>query len=99
MSGLDLRTQLAFLDFLSPTPEMDGSWLLCAYETQLLTCKQTVSGLNLALMGPVTPAIKAEAVVKHLLTQLPLLCLCARSARCTRYLGLPAARLSTCSVH
>lgn len=61
--GLDLRTQLAFLDFLSPTPELDGSWLLCAYKTQLLTCKQTVSGLNLALMGPVMPAIKQSLLL------------------------------------
>lgn len=42
----------------SPTPEMNSSWLLCAYKTQLLTCKETVWGLNVALMAPVLPVIK-----------------------------------------
>lgn len=43
---------------ISAHPERNSSWLLCAYKTQLLTCKEMVWGLNLALMGPVLPAIK-----------------------------------------
>ena len=58
VSLLGLRTQLSFLVFLSPTPEMNSSWILCAYKTQLLTCKEMVWGLNVALMGPVLPVIK-----------------------------------------